>query len=127
MIQDLFSDPEVVVVIEDIQVLKDDLIGQFISCKANQLVKDRKSISHGPIRFQGDDVQRIFFGFDLLLLRYIFQVSGNIIDGNTPEVKDLATGEDRWNYFMFFRGGEDKFGIFGWLFQGFQKSIESGS
>ena len=90
MVQDLLCDPEVVIIIQDIQILQHGFIGEFMAGKAHQLVENREGIPHGSVGFLRDDVQRIFAGADLLLLCYILKVTGNVIHRDSPEVEDLT-------------------------------------
>ena len=119
MIQDLFSDPEVVFIIQDIQVLDYGLIGEFIACKAYQLIKNREGIAHSTICFLCNDVQGVFSGLDLLLTGNKLKMCRNIIDCYSTEVEDLATGENGRDYLMFFCCCQDEFSICRRLFKCF--------
>ena len=87
-----FSSFEVVVIIQNIKVGYNILVGQIITTKANDLVEDRKGIPQGTVSFLGDGVQGFLFSSYSFVFSHISQVIGNIFNLNSFEIKYLTTG-----------------------------------
>ena len=62
---------------------------------------------------------------NLFLLRDRGKVRHHGFYAYTVKIEYLAPGQDSGKYFMFFCRGQNKEGIGGWLFQGFQECIKS--
>ena len=125
-LENMLNDPEIVIIVQHIQVLDHVLISQFIACKAYQLVKDRQCIPQGTISFLRDNMQCIITGINLFTISYIFKVFCNIIHSDTLEIKDLTTRQYGRDDLVLFGGGQDEFCIGRRFFKGLQKCIESG-
>ena len=89
-LQEVVHNPEVVVVVEHVEVLDDRLVGDVLARETHHLVEDRQGVTQGAVSFLGDDVQRLRFGVDTFTLGYIGQVLFDIFDGNALKIKDLT-------------------------------------
>ena len=89
-LQDVVNDLEIIVVIQDIQVVNDILVGDVLAAETHHLVKNGERVTQGTIGFLRDDVQ----GFRLCVHAFALgdksQMLGNIIHRNPFEIKDLA-------------------------------------
>ena len=89
-LQYVIDDLEIIVIIQNIQIVNDILVGDVFSAETHHLVKNGKRVTQGTVGFLRDDVQ----GFRLCVLAFALgdksQMLGNIIHCNPFEVKYLA-------------------------------------
>ena len=83
--------PEIMVVIQNIEVLDDLFVGNGRAAEGYGLVKKREGIPHGPIGFLGQNVQGILFDLYGFLMGDLLEVADNVRNGDPVEVVGLAT------------------------------------
>ena len=88
-------------------------------------VENRKRIAQGAVRFLGYQVQGLIFGRNAFALRNLLKMIGDVADPNPVKIKDLASGKDGRDDFVFFRGSQDKYCVGRRFFQGFQKALNA--
>ena len=90
----MVHEPEVIFVIQHVQVFDDFPVGQVASRVAYGLVKDGEGVAHAAIGFLCDDVQ----GFRLIRVAFLFghelQVVDNGLYAHPVEIIHLATAQD---------------------------------
>ena len=123
--QEIISQPEVVFVIEDVQVLDDLLVGHFFPAEGDGLVEQCQGVAHGAVGFLGDDVHGVFahrhtlFGCDAL------HVADHVFDTDAVEVVGLAAGKDGGQDLVLLSGGQDENRMGRRLFERLEEGVES--
>ena len=120
----LICQDEVRVVIEDVQLLCHGLVRQMLPCERHELVKHRQGVTEGAVGFLRDDVQRLLFRIHTFLGGDVLQMRHRVGHGDAVEVEDLATGQNRRQDFVLFRGGQNEHRVRRRFLQCFQKRIE---
>src|SRR5690606_29796322 len=69
-------------------------------------------------------MQGFLFCFYAFFVRNVLQMLRNIVDLDSVEIKYLTPAKYSGYYFVFFCGSKNEYGVGGWLFKCFQKSIE---
>ena len=123
--QQVVNNPEIIVVVEYIEVLNDGFVGDVFSRETHHLVEDRQSVAQGAVSLLGDDVQGLGFSVDTFALGYISQVFLDVFNCNSFEIKYLTAREDGRDDFVFLCGGKDELGVRRRLLQGLQEGVES--
>ena len=117
--------PEIIFVIQDVQVIDNCLIGNISICKTDHLVEDGQRVAHTAIRFLGNHIQGFRFSRHPFAGRDIFQMFHHIGNRDTRKVVYLATGQDGRQDLVLFRRSQNEQGMMGRFLQCFQKRIES--
>ena len=116
--------PEVIFVVEYVEVFDDGLVGDVSTREAHHLVEYREGVAHTPVGLLGDDVERFGLGGNTFLCGDILQVLGNVGRGDTLEVIDLAPRQNGGQNLVLLGGGQDEDGVVGRLFERLQKGVE---
>ena len=117
--------PEIIFVIQDVQVIDNSLIGNIPICKTDYLVEDGQRVAHTTIRFLGNHIQGFRFSRHSFAGRYVFQMLHHIGNRDTRKVVYLATGQDGRQHLMLLRRSQNEQSMMGRFLQCFQKCIES--
>ena len=112
------------IVVQDIENLGDRLSGDILSTETHHSVEDRERITHGAIGLLSNDLKGFVFGLKALLACDILEILSGITDGNTLEVKDLATRENGRYHLVLLGGSQDKDGMSGGFLQGLKEGVE---
>ena len=124
-LQDGLGQPEVILVIEDVQVVDDGLIGDSSVGEADHLIEYRECITHTAIGFLGNDIQGFRFGSNRFAGGYVGQMLYYVGNGDAGKIVDLTTRQDGRQYFMLLGRGQDKQSVMGRFLQRLEESIES--
>ena len=116
--------PEVVVIVQHIEVVKSALIGDMPLGRGGYLVKDREGVAHGAVGLLGNDVERGRLGIDMFLFTHILQLLHNIGHGDAGEIINLAAGQDGGDDLLLLGSGKDEDSVCGRLFQRLEESIK---
>src|SRR5690606_38486671 len=100
------------------------LVAEVAARKGNDLIEHRKRVAKRAVRFLGNQVKSVSFVGDLFLFRNMGQVSRDVFHPDAVKVEYLASGQDRGNDLVFFRGGQNEDRVGRGFFQRFQKRVE---
>jgi len=117
---------KVVFVVEDVEVGNHLPVGDVIPAKGNGLVVEGQGISHRPVCFDSQHMQRFRLYLYLFVLGDLCEGTGHLCDANSVKVKNLTARQDGGQNFVFLGGGQDKEGVWGRLFQRLEKGVECG-
>ena len=122
--QETVCQPEIIFIIQYVQVVDDTLVSDVSVCEAHHLVEDGQSITHTSVGLLGDDIQGFRFGFHMLLEGHAFQVFHHVADTDPVEIINLAAAQDRRKDLMLFSGRQDEDCMMRRFFQRFEEGIE---
>ena len=125
LVENIIHHSEIIFIIKDIEVIDNVFIGNIFTRKTYHLVKDRQCITKCAISFLSNDIKCFFLCHYTFLDRNILQMFTYIIDSNSLKIKDLTSRQNRWDDFMFFCSGKNKFSIRRRFFQSLKECIES--
>ena len=94
---------EVIVGVEDVEYRNRLLVGDRVSAESYQLIKDRQGITQSAVCFLRHHVQCLFADGDTFFGSNRLQVRDDILHGDTVEIIDLTTTQDRRYHFMLLR------------------------
>ena len=117
--------PEIIFIIQHIEILNHALIRNVSTGKAYHLIEDGKCITHTAIRLQRNDIQRFGFCCDILFRSHISQMLHRVFHTDTVKIINLATRQNSRKNLMLLRRRQNKDSMTGRFLQCFQKSIES--
>ena len=117
-------EPEVVVIVEHIQVLDSALVGDVALARCQHLVIDRQRIAHGTVGLLRYHVERGRLGCHALVLADALQLLHDVGHSDARKVIDLATRQDGGDNLLLLGGGENEDGILGRLLKGLEKRIK---
>ena len=119
LLEDKIGSLEVIIVIQNVQIVDNTLVGDIFSGKRDQSVKNRESIPQGTISFLGDQVQPFRVCCNAFGLGHISQVMGNVFNRDALKIKDLAAAKYGWDDLVLFCSSQDKDGMRRWFFKRF--------
>ena len=90
----------------------------------NRLIQQGNRIAHRAFGSAGDQRQCIVGDFDIFQRRHLAQIGDSVFGLHPPEVKPLATRQNRHRNFANLGGGKDEFHMLGRFFQRFKQGIE---
>ena len=123
-LQERFIKAEIIVVVEHIEVFNRAFVGDIALARCRHLVENRQRIAHGAIGFLRYHIQRRHIRLHAAVGTDVFQLLHDVGHANARKIVDLAARQNGGDNFLLFCGSQNKNGIFGRLFQGFQKCIE---
>ena len=123
-VQQCIGEPEIIVVIENIEVFYRRLVRDISTRGGGDLIENRQCVAHTAIGLTGDDIQGIVVDGKTFLRSDITQVFDYIFNGDTLEIVNLATRQNRRQQFVFLGRCQYENGMMGRFFEGFQKRIE---
>src|SRR5258706_1485559 len=122
--QNLLCYPEKIIIVENMQVIYDRFVGEFVSAKTYQPVEDGKCIAQCSVCFKSYHVKRIFFCIHSFIRSNQRKMAGNVINCDSSEIINLATRKNSRDDFMLLGCRQNKYRIRWRLFKGFQECIE---
>ena len=117
---------ETILIIKYIKIAQDILIVDVCTAEGNRLIEYGKGITHSSVSLMSDHMQRLIIYRHSLILSHHAQIQHNILDSDPVEVICLATRKNRRQDLMFFRSGENEYGMCRRFLQSLEKSIEGG-
>ncbi len=124
LLRDVVRQPEVEVLIDDAQRLRQVAVLKRRSAERDGLVECRERVAERPIAFAGQQHERLLIGLNVLGGADVPQPVNHIGHRNPPEVEALAARKDRGQHLVRLGRGKDKKGV-GWrLLQRLQQGVE---
>ena len=125
--EEMVHQPEVILLVQDVEVLADALVGQVASGEADHLVEDGEGVAHASVSFLCDECERLGLGRVAFLLCHVHEVLHGVLRRHALEVVHLASAQDGGQYLVLLGGGEDEDDVGGRLLQGLEEGIEGGT
>ena len=102
---------EVIIRIQHIEYRDRLLVRNIRAAEGDQLVEDRKRVTHSAIGFLSHHIECLLANGDSFFLRYGLQISDRVRHGNTVEIIHLATTQNSWQHFVLLGRSQNENGI----------------
>ena len=99
---------EIIIPVQYIQIGNNLFVCHFFTAHGNTLIQQRKGIPHGSVCLLGYDAKRIPTNGYPFFFCYLFQVMCHCLNRDTVEIKDLASGKNGGEDFVFFGCGQNE-------------------
>ena len=109
--QQAVHQPEVVVVVENVQILHHLFVGEVVAAEGHHLVEHRQGVAQAAVGFLGQQVQGVVFGRDTFLSGHVAQVAAHVLHLDAAEIKNLTARQDGGDNLVALSGGEDENGV----------------
>ena len=115
---------EAMVVIQNVQVLKDIGVIHLRSAESHRLVEDSQGVTHGAVGLEGNHMEGLVVDGDIFLGGDVLQVPDYVRNADAAEVVGLAAAQDGWQNLMLLCGGKDENGVCRRFLQSLKEGVE---